>query len=102
MFGTLRYSSLSKTTTRDPLVHWMGSLRRILGLMKMPPFAGSISSALLLSEKILIRAGLLLVHVRLQFVKTKNGGKDKFQKSHENTWTKEIYTVLKRVAPIVS
>jgi hypothetical protein len=37
--------------------------------------------------------------VRLQYSKTKAGDKDKFKKSHENSWTTEIYTILKRTGP---
>ena len=37
--------------------------------------------------------------VRLQYSKTKMGGKDKFSKAHEVTWTPEIYEVVKRVGP---
>ena len=37
--------------------------------------------------------------VRLQYSKTKEGGKDKFAKAHEVSWTSEIYEVIKRVGP---
>ena len=37
--------------------------------------------------------------VRLQYSKTKAGGKDKWAKAHENTFTTKIYTVLERAGP---
>ena len=37
--------------------------------------------------------------VRLQYSKTKAGAKDKFSKSHEVSWTPEIYEVVRPVGP---